>query len=44
LAQVLLRVLEDTTLGAACRAVAEGYPSAGAYGALLDVMRAEAEQ
>jgi len=38
LAEVLNRVLEDTTLGAACRAVAERYPAAGAYRALWHVL------
>lgn len=38
LAEVLERVLEDRTLGAACRAAAERYPAAGAYRALWNVL------
>jgi hypothetical protein len=37
---VLGRVLEDQSLGAACRAAAERYPAAGAYQALWKVMEA----
>jgi UDP-glucose:(heptosyl)LPS alpha-1,3-glucosyltransferase len=40
LAEVLGRVLEDQSLGAACRAAAERYPAAGAYQALWKVMEA----